>query len=87
MDLYYCCIAQVILRSNRFWPLWRPNVLNVLHGPRILGFSVFIFKIEIIVLVPFLLHKRVGRINEAIFISILGRKVQFKCNVLRPELN
>lgn len=70
----FCCIAQVILRLNRFWPLWKQWLLNVLHGPRTLGFSVFIFKIEIMVFVPFLLHKRVGRINEAIFISILGRK-------------
>ena len=38
------------------------------------GFSVFIFKIEVMLLAPFLLHKGVGRSHEAIFISILEEK-------------
>lgn len=39
------------------------------------------------VLVPFLLHKGVASINEAIFISVLGIKVQFKCIEAGVELD
>lgn len=76
---------QVILLSNRLGTLWSWCPLDVLHSPRILESRVFVFQIEIIICVPVLLHKGVVRIDEAIFISVLGRKVLLKCNILGSE--